>query len=272
MPSERVGAANEPLNILEEQFRVADAAVPLEVEVNNDPEPAPVDSTQAELQATKARMAELEAKLQQQPDLATLLASMPAPKVTVQQQVPAPVQPAFDQDAYKKGFNENLYENPYDKILDLTGRVLSPAIRQLAEANLANARRWLTVDPERSATAKEYMTEIDQEIQTLPDQARLTDPDVYLKAHDRVISRHISDIVQKRVAASLAQQQSATVQPPAQPAGAVHISPSITGAPSVSAKKIVRLTSAEVAAGRLMGMNEADYAAYLVRKGKKKLT
>jgi hypothetical protein len=173
-------------------------------------------------------------------------------------------QPGETEEEYQARFNKELYDNPYKTIMEFQMKKLAPEVQRIMVANLQTSKKLLLLDAERGATAKEYQAEIDQEIAKLPPAEALYDADVYAKVHDRVISRHINEIIARKVEEAVKGKGAAT---PARPANAPAPFNERGSAPAGrgTAPRTVVLTPAEAQYADIKGLKREDYAAYLLR-------
>jgi hypothetical protein len=144
---------------------------------------------------------------------------------------------------------------------------MQPLVAQMVNSNLAHSKRFLQVDPGKSSTWQRYGAEIEEEVQGMSYQEKAFDPDIYSKAHDRVIARHMDEILEQKLEERLAQQQA--------PATAASEKPTPTSEASTyrpaggKSTPVKRLTRQEAAAADAKGIPHKQYYDYLVRKGMK---
>lgn len=115
----------------------------------------------------------------------------------------APQQPAGPppqtEAEFKAKFNEKFYDNPYDTMMEFQQKKLGPEVQRIMFQNMQLARKLAALDPDKKDTFALYGAEIDDYVARLPPEAKLYDPDIYSKAHDAVISRHVNEIVERKV-------------------------------------------------------------------------
>lgn len=156
-----------------------------------------LESTKAELEAQKARMEEIEAIRQGFERVGGKIED-------VQRANQAPVQaPAFDYGKFKQEIDDGFMESPTSALDKYFQMKMQPEVQRLMGNNLANSKRFTELDEGRRETYRQYQSEIEAEVQGLPPQSKLYDPDVYQKAHDRVVSRHMNEIIDARVKQAL---------------------------------------------------------------------
>jgi len=108
-------------------------------------------------------------------------------------------QQPFNEAEYASKFNETVYDDPYKNFSDLVMKKFGPEVQALVRKQIVFEQRELARDPQRADTYKQYRSEIDKEFGKLSPADQVYDPDAYIQAHDRVVARHIDDIVTKRV-------------------------------------------------------------------------
>lgn len=188
-------------------------------------------------------------------EIATELKNQPR---VLPQGSPQPL-PGETEEDFKKRFNEKFYDSPYDTMMEFQQKKLAPEVQRIMGANLGTSRKFLQIDPDRKETAAKYMAEIDAEMERIPAQTKLYDPDIYQKVHDLVTSRHIREIVDMRVKEAMEKGKPAPV---ARPAG---FSERGNAAPQERSPRTVVLTAKENETRRVKGMSKEQYGAFLLR-------
>lgn len=178
--------------------------------------------------------------------------------------------PGESEEAFAARINEKLYDDPYKNLTDFTNRKMQPLVAQMINNNVVAGRRWLELDPEKSANFKRYRAEVDAEMEAIPPMEKLQDPMVYEKAYQRVIARHVDDIVEERVAAALAQSAGAPANGGvAQSVGGGYVENTTYRKPEAARKQYRVLTDAERRAARAQGVSDEVYWDYLKSRGLK---
>ena len=156
-------------------------------EAKSEPQGPSTDELAKELDEIKRQNEELAQKADS--NLA-LQAGIRDLKDSIRQPVvqPAPIQKPGESDAaFADRLKEGLLDDP-DKLLDeKMNRRLSPVFDKILSTNLSLQKKLTRI--EKGDSFDRYSTEIEQEVQNMD----RTDPDVYGKAHDMVVSRHLSD-------------------------------------------------------------------------------
>jgi hypothetical protein len=121
-----------------------------------------------------------------------------------------PVQPQTQQppqrtrEEIQKEFNEkwsaNILEDPFSAIEELNQMRDQAMVTQRLNEKEKLSRRMLQLDPEKRETAGRYMSEIDLEVSNMNPYEKLNMDDPYSSAHDRVLARHINDVMDEKVA------------------------------------------------------------------------
>jgi len=119
----------------------------------------------------------------------------------VQQQTPLP---AYDPDKLEADLKDKLLESPTKALDNYIQQKLGPEIGRIYQHNINTSRRFLEYDEKRKATFGRYQGEIEKEVQSLPLNEKAYDEDVYQKAHDRVVARHMDEIINLKVEEAIA--------------------------------------------------------------------
>lgn len=195
--------------------------------------------------------------------LASLGQDLKRPTQTVVQPQP---QARKSEDEYKEEFNEKFVEDPYSAMVKFQTEKLAPEIQRLMMSNLQVSKQFLQLDPDRKDTYAKYRDEVEEEIAKVDPRERLGNPQVYQQAHDRVVARHINDIVEMKVKEVLEKQESEKKkEPPRQPG---YVENTMNPPPKKKPNYII-LTQEEKNRANLLGIPLAEYARYLKEKGKK---
>ena len=220
----------------------------------------------AELTATKKALEDERNRTLEGSALANLVQEVKDLKRAPAQGAPAHA-PGESEEEYQARFNKELYDNPYKTIMEFQLKKLAPEVQRIMVANLQTSKKLLLLDSERGATAKEYQAEIDQEVAKLPPGDALYDSDVYAKVHDRVISRHINEIIARKVEEAVKGKGAGGNGSVVKPAAGQPSFNERGTAPGgrVAPGRTVVLTPAEAKTADLKGLKREDYAAYLLR-------
>jgi hypothetical protein len=217
----------------------------------------------------RARMAQLEEQANLNKSLQEGIQGL-GKNMTPQRPQPQPVQQPGESDAdFRKRFNEHLYDDPAALMDEWQMRKLSPLVSQIITNNMAMGRRFLQLDPEKAPNYKTYRDEIENEVNRMPPQEKLQNPDFYDKAYERVMARHIDDIVNQRVQAALKEElEKSSTKNQAADAAQGHTERT-TYRKKTPMKEYRVLTAAERAAAKSAGVDEDTYWNYLKRRGLK---
>lgn len=107
--------------------------------------------------------------------------------------------PGETEEAFKARFNEQFYNNPYDTMMEFQRKKVAPEVQRIMGANVQMSRKLTALDPDRKDTFAQYQAEIDDMVARLSPEQKLYDIDVYTKAHDAVIARHVNEIIDRKV-------------------------------------------------------------------------
>lgn len=243
-----------------------------EVEVIVDEEqPAEEDGVPEEFRDTSkasiiAKLKELEGKQEEAAKLSDALAALAKaePKVIVQPpQAPPPAPSKVETiEELRERLGEKMTLDPIGTVLELQSQKTAPLIQQMATGNLQLARRVLELDPEKGATFKRYSSEIDGMVAGAPPEVR-TNPMIYEEAYRRVVSNHMDDILNERVAKAV-EAKMAEIQA-TQPKGSPP-APTFTEGKGLAqpAKRLtVRVSQAQLDKMKVLGIDPKDYAGVM---------
>ena len=133
-------------------------------------------------------------------------------------------------------------------------------------------KREIKFDPERKETFEKYRDEIEKEYKAMPNYERFNDPEAFTKAHDRVVARHLNEIIDARVRDALeaGEQQRQSAQAPAnRGTGGFNETGSSYGASAsaqASGPKKVRLSTAEARWAETKGLTTRKAYEVLQRR------
>lgn len=144
-------------------------------------------------------------------------------------------------------FKEKFEEDPEKAIADMFNARMAPLVNDYLQTQAISSRELavskLNQRPEGDRW-DDYAEEIDAFVASLPPDAKVR-PDAYERAFDIVRSRHVDDIVSKRMASKLEAEKQSQVE---------HASASATPQPMPEA-----LTAEEQKAAKAFGMTEDEY-------------
>lgn len=187
-------------------------------------------------------------------------------KKALPQQQQGPQQPPPPPQLSKEQWNEKYAEDPFEAMQEFYAHKLGPEINRLLSNNVSVSKKFLTLDQGRSRTYERYQSEIDNEVNKLPIQERVMNSDVYKEAHDRVVARHLDDVISEKVQEALKQegrgqsQEQPQPQPQAPKPRVPYDEPGVRRQPSQGGPKKVYLTPEEKAFGARRGIAEKDLA------------
>ena len=211
-------------------------------------EPAPVeDPEKAELKSKLERMeAQLAESARRGDEVTALKEGIAALGSKLGRSEPAPsVQaPIETEEVFAEKYKTDFIEDPYANTERFFKRKMAPVVNQLISNQLKLARRSARL--ELGNTFSKYESEIDRQVKDM-DQ---TDPDVYNKAHDLVLARHMDDVklsLKETLRAEILEELKKELPaPPTKPSPQAQYSP---GAPPSNRPKI-RLTPQEESEAR----------------------
>jgi hypothetical protein len=181
----------------------------------------------------------------------------------VQQQQIAPQGPQESEEEFKARVNQSFYDDPYGTLMEFQSKKLAPEVQRLMSNNVRLSRKLVALDPDRADTFRQYSAEVDDYVAQLPPQSKLYDPDVYEKAHDAVIARHVNEIIERKVQEHLSgssQGNGRAVPPPP------HTEAGRSGAaPPPKQKTRIVLSAKEREYIARQGIGKEEYAAFALR-------
>ncbi len=145
----------------------------------------------------------------------------------------------LDETALANELKEKIYEDPKAAIDTYVQKKLGPEIGRLFQTNMHWSRRDVERDPDTAETFKKYKVEIEDEVQRVPLGERISDPEVYKKAHDRVVSRHFNEIVDLKVKEAVEKMKPSSAPPAGSPPFA---ETKVNRPPNPPGQKVVRLS------------------------------
>ena len=167
--------------------------------------------------------------------------------------------PMESEEQFAEKYKTDYMEDPYGYADKLFKRKMAPLVNQLVGNQMKLARR--AARGELGDTFSKYEGEIDRQVKEM-DQS---DPDVYFKAHDLVLARHMDDVklsMKESLRAELLEELKKELPTPSgRPSPQAQYSP---GAPPAAGKRI-RITPAEEADARrqaeVLGVAPEKYIA-----------
>jgi hypothetical protein len=128
-------------------------------------------------------------------------------------QIQQPQKPQMSEEEFREYYNKKAFDDPLGAQMELFSKKIEPVLNKVIGTNLYHARNNLSLHPDKKETFAKYQDEIDRQVnewQVQNPSAVATDPKIYEKAYEQVVSHHIDDIVKLRVDQALAAQQSNT--------------------------------------------------------------
>lgn len=126
-----------------------------------------------------------------------------------------PQQPRETDAEFAERIKEHIFDNPVAVLDEYIAKKLTPEVKRLATNNMFHSQKYLELDPEKAQFYKKYKAEVDQVAQSMPSEIRLYDPQVYQKAYQQVMTMHIDDVVNAKVAEAIAAQGNGSTKPSA---------------------------------------------------------
>lgn len=212
------------------------------------------------------RIRALEAQLEEQRKRGDEVDRLTEAVSGLQQPAPAPPrestviekQPQETWEEYQERVNEKFLENPATNVRDMISRLVAPELQKVAQYAQAAVRNTVVGDP----VYQKYSDEVEAFVSQAPD--RLSNPNVYREAIERVTARHISDVVAEQVAAELAKQQAQNGGRKSERSPAPQFTESGTR-PAPPSRTTVRRyvkTASDERERLAMGLSETDYYTY----------
>jgi len=178
-----------------------------------------------------------------------------------------PQVPRETEEEFKKKFNEKFYDSPYDTMMEFQQKKLGPEVQRMMFNNMQLARKLTALDPDKRDTFAMYSAEIDDFVARLPVEQKLYDADVFSKAHDAIISRHVNEIVERKVREAVTKQtggQTGTRPAPFTEAGSAP-------RPAGGSRQTVVLSRSEQQWAADHGMTKESMGAYLLRHPERRM-
>ncbi len=182
-----------------------------------------------------------------------------------QAQTPAPPvqQPGETLEQFKARYNEKFYDNPFENTMEFHRKQLLPEIQRIMASNMQLSRKLAMLDPDRKDTFALYMPEIDDMVGKLPPEQKLYDADVYTRVHDIVISRHVNEIVDRKVKEAMQEPRKSPTKVPFSEGGTAP-------RPSGAARSIV-LSTKEQAWAKTQGLTPERAGEFLLRHPERRM-
>jgi hypothetical protein len=117
-------------------------------------------------------------------------------------------QPANSQqqnpEKIKEEFEKGLFEDgkTYDTFVQGVNQAVGPYLQQMQQHLVNQERELLSVEDKTKNTFNKYQKEIDDLVQSLPQNQQIT-PGVYKWAHQQIVSRHVDDLQSEAVNSTL---------------------------------------------------------------------
>ncbi len=200
-------------------------------------------------------------------------------------------QPANDQqqnpEKLKEEFEKGLFEDgkTYDTFVQGVNQAVGPYLQQMQQHLVNQERELLSVEGKTKDTFNKYQKEIDDLVQSLPQNQQIT-PGVYKWAHQQVVSRHVDDLQNEAVNSTLQQKLDKigyTLDENGEPVpkqdkggkqqsqsysastGSAGVGPQNQGSAQGTGRKTkkVRATQEDMEQARLLDMSLSDYMNYV---------
>ena len=193
---------------------------------------------------------------------------------------PAPVREQGETtEQFKERINRTYLEDPYSALIEFNNRHMGGAMQTLAEQSLRLQRKLAYMEaPDRDFVTK-HQDEIEAELQNVPMDQQIRDPQVVNRTIDSIRARHMDEIVAQKVAAELQKHGIGGAPAPRTALGASEAplvstsAPSSVGAASAATRRVT-VTPAKKA--RIMAQMSRDglpqekfndYVGWLVEDG-----
>lgn len=247
--------------------------IPEDLREEEESEKPTLEEIQAELEAEKKKNEALSGQADQVgaltqafQGLSQQLDPMRQPQKTadeewVEQLQAAGQQRQVDPETLKKEINENFVDDPVAAMNRLIDLKMGPAQSQVMVNTLKNSRALLEVHQTKGETFKRYQAEIEAEVKKATPLEKAQDLKLYERAHDIVMSRHLSDLVAERVTAELERRQKENPVSDSAPEPG-HTERTREVGPRPRVRKVV-LTREQAADADRKGIEREDYATYL---------
>lgn len=195
---------------------------------------------------------------------AKTLAEQLAEALPGQQAQPTNQQPPPPPQLSQEEWNEKFAEDPYKAMNEFYATKLGPEVQRLMSNNVNISKEFINLDPSRASTYQKYAKEIDAEVAGMPMKDRVTNTNVYKEAHDKVVARHLDDVIAEKVNEALEARGEGAQAPqpqPQQPPRSPYDEPNVRKQPPAGAKpKQVYLSPEEKAFADRKGIEYKDLA------------
>lgn len=158
----------------------------------------------AKYEQSQKELAELKASAQTQDKfdaLSSNLSKLAERPINVQ--APNPQQPAESDADFKERLQRQLLDDPAEALNEWGARFIGKGFNTILAGQEKFAKKLALSDPENKKLYDKYGSEVEAEIQRIPVQDRISDPDAYGRAFSAVRGRHIEDVISERVQAEL---------------------------------------------------------------------
>jgi hypothetical protein len=173
-----------------------------------------------------------------------------------QPQQPIMQKPGESEEDFKRRYERDLIDKPWDVTNEFYMRKIAPDIQRLLLGNLNTSRKFAQLNENTKAYMKKYSEEIEAEVARCPDFEKVNNNNIYEDCAKRVAGRHIDDIVSDKVNEVLKRQQEETTK---------QERPSFTEQsirPATKARRVIITAEDEAEAARRL-MNIKDYVRYV---------
>lgn len=173
--------------------------------------------------------------------------------------------PQESEDAFKLRFNEQFYNDPYNTMMEFQKKKLAPEVQRIMASNMQLSRKLAALDPDRKDTFGQYIAEIDDFVGRLNPEQKLYDADVYTKAHDAVIARHVNEIIDRKVKEAVGGKQQPVAGKPAFSEGGS------APRPATGPRTTIVLTPKEQQYAATKGLTRESMGAWLMRHPERRM-
>lgn len=241
-------------------------ARPVEVALEDAPDPLggkKAEELLAELKAKEAEMAALRSQADQTAALTgafgafgerlekTLKTQTAAPPP-----MPAPA-PGESVEAFRERIKNEFLVDPFKAVVEIGEKVYGPALSNLARATTSQSKELVMLQPEKRAIYEKYAHEVEA-LANRPEM--LGNPRAYQEAVERVSAAHMNEIVEDRISSLVEQRVKEALEKQGLGTGAAQAVAPAARAPYV--ETAAPKASGAPGAGRVVKLNARQMAVY----------